>query len=364
MFFGIGLKSGFTGTEPFNVVISFGSMINPASELIRWYETNGRDLPWRQTRDPYRIWLSEIILQQTRIDQGRAYWEKFVERFPTVHDLAQADHDTVMKMWEGLGYYSRARNLHHTAKVVSEEMNGIFPDHWKGLIKLKGIGPYTARAIGSISFGNKTAVIDGNVFRVATRYLADFSPIDIPQTRNILQEKLDGWVANADAAAFNQAIMDLGAMVCTPRNPACSICPIHSNCKAYAVGCMEELPVKAKKLKRKYQYLEFFLVGTETQHVLVRRRPMKGIWAGLWEIPSLEVQEKDWNRAEREGFELMGAFKHVLTHIDMMIKVYKGPSFPGKDHDGLQLIPQKNIGDYGFSRAVLKIFERYLAEID
>lgn len=352
------------GQNLLNLRISFASMINPASELIRWYEIHGRDLPWRQTRDPYKIWLSEVILQQTRIDQGQAYWERFLERFPTVHDLALADHDTVMKMWEGLGYYSRARNLHHTAKIVSEEMGGNFPDNWQALIKLKGIGPYTARAIGSIAFGNKTAVIDGNVFRVITRYLADFSPIDSPQTKKSLQEKLDTWVAKVDASSFNQAVMDLGSMVCTPKKPACSICPINSNCKALKDGCMEELPVKAKKLKRKSQFLEFFLIGIEQQEVLVRRRPMQGIWAGLWEIPSLEVSEKEWNHADREGFELMGAFKHVLTHIDMMIKVYRGLSFPGEDVNGLESIPVKNIGNYGFSRAVLKIFERYLAEID
>ncbi len=363
MFFGIGSKSGSYGTEPFILVPSSSCMLNPAIELIRWYEIHGRDLPWRHTRDPYHIWLSEIILQQTRVDQGKSYWERFIIRFPTVHDLARADHDTVMKMWEGLGYYSRARNLHHTAKVVSEEMEGKFPDSWQGLIKLKGIGPYTARAIGSIAFGNKTAVIDGNVFRVVTRYLADFSPIDAPQTRKSLQERLDSWVTSVDAAAFNQAIMDLGSQICTPRSPACTLCPLQSNCKAYLEGCMEELPVKAKKLKRKSQFLEFFLVGTEEKTILVRRRPMNGIWAGLWEIPSLEVTEEDWKQANRDGFELLGAFKHVLTHIDMMIKVYRGPAFPGDDHEGLHFISEKNIPDYGFSRAVLKIFERYLAGI-
>ena len=362
MFFGFGLISDILGPEPFEPQFSCCHMTNPAPLLIRWYEIHGRDLPWRHTKDPYKIWLSEIILQQTRIEQGKAYWERFVERFPTVQDLAEADHDTVMKMWEGLGYYSRARNLHHTAKVVSNEMEGRFPNHWKELIKLKGIGPYTSRAIGSIAFDNKAAVIDGNVFRVITRYLADFSPIDLPETRKKLQELLDQWIANTDAATFNQAVMDLGAMICTPRSPACSMCPIQDACRSRAEGCVEELPIKAKKTKRKSQYLEFYLVGTEKQEVLIRRRPLKGVWAGLWEIPSLETEEKIWNHADKEGFELLGAFKHVLTHIDMMIKVYRGPQFPGPDQEGLISIPQKEIDNYGFSRAVLKIFERYLGE--
>jgi len=335
-------------------------MQNPARALIQWYHENGRDLPWRKTQDPYQIWLSEIILQQTRVEQGRAYWEKFVKHFPTVHELAQADHDTVMKMWEGLGYYSRARNLHHTAKVVSEEMGGAFPNDWSELIKLKGIGEYTSRAIGSISFGNKTAVIDGNVFRVATRYLADFSPIDVPATRRNLQAVLDSWVKDEDAASFNQGIMDLGSMVCSPKKPSCSLCPLQTGCKSFKEGCMEDLPVKAKKIKRKIQHLEFYLVGLDNDQLQIRRRPMKGIWAGLWEIPSIEVPQEEWNRAQKENFELMGAFKHVLTHIDMMIKVYRGPEFPGEDQEGLEWIAKDAIDRYGFSRAVLKIFERYL----
>jgi len=335
-------------------------MQNPARSLVDWYEREGRDLPWRRTTDPYQIWLSEIILQQTRIDQGKAYWERFVDRYPTVHDLAAASHDEVMKMWEGLGYYSRARNLHHTAKVVSEEMEGKFPDHWSELIKLKGIGPYTARAIGSIAFGNAAAVIDGNVFRVFSRYLADFSPIDAPATRKAYQTQLDEWIQEVDPASFNQAMMDLGAMVCTPRTPHCAFCPLKQGCKGLEKGVVAELPVKAKKTKRKIQYLNFFLVGTKKGQLLVRRRPMSGVWAGLWEIPSVEIGEKEWNQANLDGYELLGAFKHVLTHIDMMIKVYRGPEFPGEPTETQQFIPLDTIDTYGFSRAVLKIFERFL----
>lgn len=338
--------------------------MNPAQDLIRWYEANGRDLPWRRTRDPYKIWLSEIMLQQTRIDQGLDYYLRFTERFPTVQDLAEAEHDEVMKYWEGLGYYSRARNLHHTAKVVAGEMGGRFPDDWSKLIKLKGIGPYTARAIGSIAFGNKVAVIDGNVFRVLSRLLADHSPIDLPETRKRYQEILDGWVQEVDAAEFNQAIMDLGAMVCSPKQPQCPFCPLQQHCKAWAEGVQESLPVKAKKTKRKVQHLNFYLVGLEEGSLLARRRPMSGIWAGLWEIPSQEVPESEWKRADLEGQELLGAFKHVLTHIDMMIKVYRGKSLPDLEEGGLEKIPLEELEKYAFSRAVLKIFERYLPGIN
>ena len=338
--------------------------MNPARPLITWYEANGRDLPWRRTKDPYKIWLSEIMLQQTRIDQGLGYYLRFTERFPTVHDLAAADHDEVMKYWEGLGYYSRARNLHHTAKVVSQERGGQFPDTWQELIKLKGIGPYTARAIGSIAFGNKAAVIDGNVFRVLSRLRADFSPIDLPETRRNFQEILDAWVQDIDAAQFNQAIMDLGAMVCTPKKPQCPFCPLAQQCKSNAEGIAEQLPVKAKKTKRKTQHLNFFLVGLDEGKVLVRRRPMSGIWAGLWEIPSVEVEEKAWNRADLEGYALQGAFKHVLTHIDMMIKVYRGSALPEGLEEDVEGIPVADVEKYAFSRAVLKIFERYLPVID
>lgn len=338
--------------------------MNPARQLIHWYEANGRDLPWRRTKDPYKVWLSEIMLQQTRVDQGLGYYLRFTERFPTVQDLADAEHDEVMKYWEGLGYYSRARSLHHTAKVIAHERGGRFPEHWSELIKLKGIGPYTSRAIGSICFGNKAAVVDGNVFRVLSRLRADFSPIDLPETRRNFQAILDGWVQEVDAAQFNQGIMDLGAMVCTPKKPQCAFCPVSAHCKAHAEGVVMQLPVKAKKTKRKTQYLNFFLVGEGDGELLVRRRPMKGIWAGLWEIPSVEVTEKEWKRADLPDQELLGAFKHVLTHIDMMIKVFRGSAFPGSDREGLERISLKEVDKYAFSRAVLKIFERYLSVID
>lgn len=338
-------------------------MQNPALPLTQWYAAEGRALPWRETRDPYKIWLSEVILQQTRIDQGTSYYHRFVANFPTVHDLAAADNDTVMKNWEGLGYYSRARNLHHTAKVVAHEMDGQFPDNYQELLELKGIGPYTARAIGSIAFGNKTGVLDGNVFRVLSRYRGDHSPIDIPSTRKAFQEILDNWIQEVDPAAFNQGMMDLGATICTPKKPACALCPLSPHCVAYRDGLTLQLPIKSKKIKRRTVYHHFFLVGTDNKELIIRKRPDSGIWANLWEIPNHEVSEKEFNTAPLPDFVLEGALKHVFTHLDMMIKVYRGTAYPGPETSPHRTIPLDQRNDYAFSRAVLKIFERYLPDI-
>lgn len=348
-------------------------MLNPALPLLHWYAREARDLPWRLTRDPYKIWLSEVILQQTRVDQGLNYYLKFIERFPTVQDLANTDTDTLMKYWEGLGYYSRARNLHHTAKIIASELDGAFPNDYRELLKLKGIGPYTARAIGSLAFDNVTGVLDGNVFRVLSRYLADDSPIDLPSTRNAFQAQLDTWIAEATLnladpqlpGKFNQGMMDLGSMVCTPRKPACDICPLNTECQAFARETVALFPVKAKRLQRKTVWHHFYLVGVDQGILYVQRRPSQGLWPNLWEIPNLEVTEAEWNKGNEEHFQLLGAFKHVFTHLDMMIKVYAGdtlpPAFVVDKNEQLQQIQLPNIADYAFSRAVLKIFERYLS---
>ncbi len=350
-----------------------GLMLNPSISLLQWYAREARDLPWRRTRDPYKIWLSEVILQQTRVDQGLGYYLRFVERFPTVEDLAAADTDTLMKYWEGLGYYSRARNLHHTAKIIVNDHAGVFPGDFRDLLKLKGIGPYTARAIGSLAFDNVTGVLDGNVFRVLSRYLADYSPIDLPATRNAFQARLDAWIEEATLqqadpqlpGKFNQGMMDLGATVCTPRNPACDHCPLSLHCEAKARGIVSELPVKSKKLQRKTVWQHFYLVGVDRGSLFVQRRPPHGLWPNLWEIPNLEVAEADAGKAQSEGYHTLGTFKHVFTHLDMMITVFAGDALPdvfdASTEGGLREIPLAEIGDYAFSRAVLKIFERYLS---
>ncbi|MEO0474214.1 MAG: A/G-specific adenine glycosylase, partial [Bacteroidota bacterium] len=275
-------------------------------QIVDWYEANGRDLPWRKTEDPYAIWISEIILQQTRISVGIGYYERFLAKFPTVYDLAAAPLDDVLKMWEGLGYYSRARNLHAAANEVVSSYQGQFPDHHAELIKLKGVGPYTSRAIGSFAFGNQAGVIDGNVLRVMSRVLADFSPIDQNKTKKSFQAIIDQWVAPVDSAPFNHGIMDIGSTICTPTKPGCLICPLESHCQGRKEGITHLVPTKSKKLARPTRYFHFFHQTTEDGRFLIHQRPPKGLWGGLWEIPNQETEQAIWDQKKLNGYEFKG----------------------------------------------------------
>ena len=339
--------------------------MNPALPLCEWYLKAGRSLPWRDTRNPYLIWISEVILQQTRVAQGLNYFKRFTDRFPDLVSLAQADQQEVLKYWEGLGYYSRARNLHFTAIYIQNELGGCFPDHYTELIKLKGIGPYTARAIGSLAFGNKTGVLDGNVFRVLSRYLNDPSPIDIPATRHKFQSQLDQWIQIADPAVFNQAIMELGALICTPRNPDCDSCPLQIHCKAYTARTFFQLPVKSKKNRRSTRYFNYYLAENEKGEFPVRRRPQTGFWAGLWEIPGEELKHSDWvaRQGEKEsGF--LGVLKHVFTHFDLEISVFSKLPASFEQTGELKFISPVKIHNFAFPKAVSKIFDAFLIEND
>lgn len=334
--------------------------MNIGQEIVHWYQQHGREFPWRDTREPYRIWISEVILQQTRIEQGIAYFYRFIERFPDVNSLAAADQDEVLKYWEGLGYYSRARNLHHAAKTIAYDLDGKFPAHHTELIKLKGIGPYTARAVGSFAFDNPVGVIDGNVLRVMARYLGDPSPINQPATRTRFQKVIDQWVEGVDSRLFNFGIMDLGSTVCTPTQPGCLICPLVENCEAYKKGLIQTLPFKEKKLKRKTQYLHFYLVTNSAGQIAIQQRPEEGIWGGLWEIPNEEVSRETWNSKQdpHEGDWVM-KFKHVLTHRDMMISVYELPEDQVPEYQHLKFISRQEIPIFAFAKAVLKIFDQW-----
>ena len=225
--------------------------MNFSNTLVYWYLQNKRELPWRKSKDPYLVWLSEIILQQTRIAQGMSYFLKFADAFPTVHDLANADESTVLKLWQGLGYYSRARNLHFSAKYISSELKGDFPKTYKEIIKLKGVGDYTASAIASICFDEPTAVVDGNVYRVLARYYGISTPINstkgIKEFKALAQSVID----ESQPGVFNQAIMDFGSLQCKPQNPDCDSCPLSSSCVAFEKKTIQELPVKEKKIKIK-----------------------------------------------------------------------------------------------------------------
>ena len=292
--------------------------------LLPWYRENRRSLPWRNTPDPYRVWLSEVILQQTRVEQGTAYWLRFVERYPTVVQLAHASEDEVLKLWQGLGYYSRARNLLTAARQVTEQHGGRFPaDHGK-LLKLKGVGDYTASAIASICFGIPEAVVDGNVYRVLARVFGIGTPIDSTAGRREFRELANRLIDPDDPGDHNQAMMELGATVCTPKKPRCGDCPLSAECIARRTDRIHELPVKAAKTKVRTRHFNYLHV-TDGQHIMMCRRNGRDIWQGLNELPLLEsAKALGKNALARRLAELLpeghlikgrsGPVTHILSH--------------------------------------------------
>lgn len=258
--------------------------------LETWYLNNQRDLPWRKSSNPYFIWLSEIILQQTRIQQGLSYYSTFTDHYPTVKDLANAKEDDVLKDWQGLGYYSRARNLHFSAKYICDELNGVFPSTYKELLKLKGVGDYTASAVASICFNEKTAVVDGNVYRVLARYFDIDIPINSSKGIKYFKELAQELITNANPKDYNQAIMDFGSMVCKPQNPTCETCPLNNGCLAKAKDTISIRPIKEKKIKIKNRYLNF-IVFDNGQQTILEKRTESGIWQNLYQFPLIEASE-------------------------------------------------------------------------
>lgn len=276
--------------------------------LENWYLENKRELPWRNTKNPYNIWLSEIMLQQTRVEQGLPYYEKFIEAFPTVFDLAGASSEKVMKLWQGLGYYSRARNLHETAKHVAYELNGNFPDTYKDLLKLKGVGDYTASAIASFCYNENVALVDGNVFRVLSRLKGIDTPTNTTQGKKLFKKIAEEELKKVhfDRSIYNQAIMEFGALHCKPSNPACEVCPFNEECVALRTHKIKDLPVKLKKTKVKNRYFNYLVFQNEQEQTIIEKRSGKGIWNGLYQFPLIEtsgpVSEKELlqNRDFRE----------------------------------------------------------------
>ncbi len=264
-----------------------------SKKLITWYLQNKRTMPWRETKDPYYIWLSEIILQQTRVAQGLPYYLSFTKAFPTVFDLAKATEDEVLKLWQGLGYYSRARNLHETAKYVANELNGVFPDNYKDLLKLKGVGDYTASAIASICYKEAVPVVDGNVYRVLSRYFGIDTPINSTKGIREFKELAVELMDHDEPANYNQAIMEFGALQCKPKNPSCIICPINDSCEGLKKGKQDVLPVKLKKLKVKKRYFNYLVFSVNDQQTVIQQRNGKGIWKGLYEFPLIEGEHYD-----------------------------------------------------------------------
>ncbi len=288
--------------------------------VLPWYRENRRDLPWRRTTDPYLIWLSEVILQQTRVDQGLAYWKRFVKKYPRVQDLAAAPEDHVLKLWQGLGYYSRARNLLAAAKQVVDEHNGEFPKEHVALKQLKGVGDYTASAIGSICFGLPEPVVDGNVYRVLSRVFGIPTPIDSTAGRNEFRALAAKLIDHEEPGDHNQAVMELGATVCTPRSPRCGRCPLARKCIARSTDRAGELPVKHGRITVRTRYFNYLHINS-TGKTYLRKRIGKDIWQGLYEFPLIESLKpltrpallkalgQDWRVTGKDA-----PVKHVLSH--------------------------------------------------
>ncbi len=331
-----------------------------SEKIITWYNANKRDLPWRNTQNPYHIWLSEIILQQTRVAQGQPYYERFVEKYPTLQDLANAPTDDVLRLWQGLGYYSRARNMHATAKYIFEDLQNIFPLDYKALLLLKGVGTYTAAAIASFAYNEPVAVLDGNVFRVLARVFGENTDISSPAGAKVFSKLSNEMLDKTNASLHNQAIMEFGALQCTPAKPNCMYCPLVGECVAYAQGKQNILPIKNKKIKVKERFFDYFVFEFEGK-IALKKRFDSDIWSGLYDFylvenlttplatasPSLEsrgVMSPSLEGGVRGGFDennyLEDAFlkdnlsyfsikkpsktyKHILTHQKIKVRFFE-----------------------------------------
>ena len=334
-----------------------------ASILLEWFRENGRNLPWRQTRDPYAIWLSEIILQQTQVKQGWEYWERFMRRWPTVEALAAATEDEVLREWQGLGYYSRARNLHYAASQIVAR--GGFPNTIEEIKKLKGVGDYTAAAIGSFAFDLPAAVVDGNVYRVLSRYFGIDTPINTTEGKKLFaamaQELLPKANSQKLTANYNQAIMDFGAIQCTPQSPKCEVCPLMESCEAFRTNRIQELPVKLKTLKIRERHLIYIYIRYKGQ-TAIHRRGAGDIWQGLWEpllVDNGQLTIDNWAAQNNYQLSIVNCqllrknVRHVLTHRILYADFYlwepdKRPSLPSD----YIWIPEADIDNYALPRLI------------
>ena len=343
------------------------------SPIHSWYSLYKRDLPWRKTRNPYCIWLSEIILQQTRIDQGLAYYIRFTEEFPTIPDLAGASEDQILKLWQGLGYYSRARNLHFTAKYINQHYNGKFPDDYLSILSLKGIGEYTASAIASISFNLEFPAVDGNVYRILSRFFGISEPIDTTSGKKIFYNLAKELIKGTDPGMHNQALMEFGALQCTPRNPDCLHCPLNQRCFAFTHKKINELPVKQNKTKQRDRYFNYLVLAGKN-NTWMRKRIGNDIWKNLFEFPLVEsteeisigklAEQSEFQKivqTERSLIEHVSNWKiHILTHQRIhyrfiRIRLADEINVP----EDLIRVNKEDI----FNFAVPKLLETYLNEI-
>lgn len=345
--------------------------------LIDWYNANKRDLPWRKTENPYEIWVSEIVLQQTRIEQGLPYYHSFLAQFPNVDALANASLDEVLKVWQGLGYYSRARNMHAAAKQIQVDYNSVFPNTFSEILKLKGVGNYTAAAIASFAFKEYKAVVDGNVIRFISRYLGVFEDVSKKANLNIIEKFVSNEILKSQQAdIFNQAIMELGALVCTPQNPACSICPFNKKCIAFAQNKINDAPFFAKKTKKQvryFHYVNFIIHKNNTLHALIGQREEKDIWLKLFEIPLYEKRNAKkeeilhhFSLSKNESKHLLkkSNIVHQLSHRELKICFWEYEisfeKLPKNLLNRYSIIPQNEIFSYAMPVPLLRYFEQKL----
>lgn len=337
-------------------------------DIYQWYSINKRDLPWRKTNDPYKIWISEIILQQTRIAQGINYYNRFVDEFPTVFELANASEDQVLRLWQGLGYYTRARNLHFTSKVIVEKFNGVFPTDFETILSLKGIGYYTAAAIASIAFNLPHATVDGNIYRVLTRFFGISTPIDSEQGKSEIQHIATSILPETDAGFHNQALMEFGALQCLPKSPDCFSCPLISSCYAVNNNVVEQLPVKTKKIKQTTRYFNYYIIESNNS-LLLEKRTGNDIWKNLHQFPLIESERELTDLEilnlkipflECETINIISVsptVKHVLTHQNIYARfIHIETETDCLNHNNFIRVNKKDI--YKF--AVPKLLEKYL----
>ena len=333
-----------------------------SEQIISWYKEHKRELPWRGTKDPYKIWLSEIILQQTRVDQATPYYHRFIQQYPTIQNLAEAHEEEVLKLWQGLGYYSRARNLHFAAKQVTQQHGGKFPSTHKDILSLKGVGEYTAAAIASFAYDLPHAVVDGNVYRLLSRYFGIHKPINSTEGKKTFFVLANELLDKQSASDYNQGVMEFGSQQCKPFNPDCNICPLQESCVAHQEQSVTELPVKLKTIKQKKLYFDYFFIEYQGKTYL-KKRSNKGIWQNLYDFPLIE-KEKKTNEQEilAEAQKLLGVpfevfstskeYKHILSHRIIFasfwsIKITSEPTLKNT-----QKIPLEELEKYPIPRLI------------
>ncbi|MFZ3578002.1 A/G-specific adenine glycosylase [Virgibacillus sp. DJP39] len=338
------------------------------NDLITWYQANKRDLPWRKEKNAYRIWVSEIMLQQTKVDTVIPYFNQFIEKFPTIHDLATANEQDVLKSWEGLGYYSRVRNLQNAIKEVVASYGGEVPKSASELGSLKGVGPYTKGAILSIAYDQPEPAVDGNVMRVLSRILKVQEDIAKPRTKKIFEDHIRNIISHTDPSSFNQGMMELGATVCTPKNPACMLCPVQQHCQAFAEGIEKELPIKSKAKKQKTIPYIVLLIKNKQNSYLIEKRPNEGLLANLWQFPMISLSEMGFNEIpnyfEKEyGIKVqlnreVGKVKHIFSHIIWQLELHEATSINTQTAvSDAQFVNKEEMDSYPFSVSHQKVMQ-------